>query len=262
MRIALGLEYDGTPFLGWQSQPGGRTVQDALEAALSAIAGEPIRVVCAGRTDTAVHACAQVVHFDTPVERPESAWIKGVNTHLPREIAVLWAVRVNDDFHARFSAQRRRYDYFLLNRPVRSALENARMGWFHLPLDAAAMRAGAARLIGEHDFSAFRSSECQAKSPVRTITRLDIAQRGDVLQFTLEANAFLHHMVRNIVGTLVYIGKGKHAPAWVPELLASRTRALAAPTFSPHGLYLSQIDYDARFNLPAFPPPTFPGITP
>jgi tRNA pseudouridine38-40 synthase len=260
LRIALGLEYDGTPFLGWQSQPDGRTVQDTLEAAVSAIAGEPVRVVCAGRTDTGVHACAQVVHFDTLVERPDSAWIKGVNTQLPREIAVLWAARVSGDFHARFSAQRRRYDYFLLNRPMRSALESARMGWFHLPLDILAMRAGAAHLIGERDFSAFRSSECQAKSPVRHISRLDIAQRGDVLQFTLEANGFLHHMVRNIVGTLVYIGKGKHAPDWVPELLASRTRAFAAPTFSPHGLYLSQIDYDARFNLPAFPPPTFPGI--
>ena len=262
MRIALGLEYDGTLFSGWQSQPGGRTVQDALEAAVSQIAGAPVRVVCAGRTDTGVHARAQVVHFDTLAERPDSAWVKGVNGSLPPQIAVLWAARVAGDFHARFAARRRRYDYFLLNRQVRPALEASRMGWFPLPLDIEAMRAGAAHLVGEHDFSAFRSSECQAKSPVRNLTRLDLAQRGDVLQFVLEANAFLHHMVRNIVGTLVYIGKGKHAPGWVPELIASRTRALAAPTFSPHGLYLAQIDYDARFNLPAFPPPPFFGIDP
>ena len=262
MRIALGLEYDGTAFLGWQSQPGGHTVQDALEAALGEIAGEPVRVICAGRTDTGVHARAQVVHFDTLVERPDSAWVKGVNGHLPPQIAVLWAARVADDFHARFSAGLRRYDYFLLNRPVRSALEATRMGWFHLPLDLAAMRAGAQHLIGQHDFSAFRSSECQAKSPVRNLTRLDIAQRGDVLQLTLEANAFLHHMVRNIVGTLVYIGKGKHAPAWAGELLASRSRALAAPTFSPCGLYLTQIQYDARFGLSAVAPSSFADITP
>ena len=256
MRVALGLEYDGTAFLGWQSQPGGRTVQDALEAALHLIAGEPVRVICAGRTDTGVHARAQVVHFDTLVDRPDSAWVKGVNGHLPAQIAVLWAAQVADDFHARFSAQMRRYDYFLLNRPTRSALETSRMGWFHQTLDLEAMRAGAQHLIGAHDFSAFRSSECQAKSPVRTLARLDIARRGDVFQFTLEANAFLHHMVRNIVGTLVYIGKGKHAPEWAGQLLANRTRALAAPTFSPAGLYLSQIHYAARFALPAFPPPS------
>ena len=261
MRIALGLEYDGTPFQGWQSQPGGRTVQDALEAALGAIAGEPVRVTCAGRTDTGVHARAQVVHFDTLVDRPDSAWAKGVNRHLPPQIAVLWAAKVADDFHARFAAQKRRYDYFLLNRPIRSALETSRMGWFHLPLDLETMRAGARHLTGEHDFSAFRSSECQAKSPIRTISRLDIVRRGDVFQFTLEANAFLHHMVRNIVGTLVYIGKGKHAPGWAAELLASRARALAAPTFSPCGLYLSQIDYDARFALPGFPPASLPSTT-
>ena len=253
MRIALGIEYDGTPFQGWQSQPGGRTVQDALEAALGAIAGAAVRIVCAGRTDTGVHARAQVVHFDTLAERPVSAWVKGVNGYLPPQIAVLWAAQVTDDFHARFSAQQRRYDYFLLNRPVRSALETSRMGWFHLRLDLEAMRAGARYLTGEHDFSAFRSSECQAKSPVRTISRLDVTQRGDVFQFTLEANAFLHHMVRNIVGTLVYIGKGKHAPGWAAELLATRIRTLAAPTFSACGLYLSRIDYDTRFGLPAFP---------
>lgn len=260
MRIALGLEYNGAAYCGWQTQPGGRTVQDALEHALQAIAGEPVRAVCAGRTDTGVHARAQVVHFDTMAERPDSAWVKGVNTHLPADIAVQWLARVSEQFHARFSAQARRYDYFLLNRPHRSALHAATMGWFHVPLDLEAMREAAAHLLGEHDFSAFRSAECQAKSPVRTLTRLDLSRSGDVIQFTFEANAFLHHMVRNIVGSLVYAGKGNYAPARVAELLASHTRALAAPTFSPCGLYLSQIRYDARWALPPFPPAAFPSL--
>ena len=253
MRIALGLEYDGTRYFGWQSQPGGRTVQDVLEQGIGEIAGEPVRVVCAGRTDTGVHARGQVVHFDTQVERPDSAWVKGVNTHLPSDIAVQWATRVPDAFHARFAAELRRYDYFLLNRPVRSALDATTMGWFHAPLDLTRVQKAAAHLLGEHDFSAFRSAECQAKSPVRTMRRLDISRRGDVLQFTLEANAFLHHMVRNIVGCLVYVGKGKHSPEWLAELLEQRTRALAAPTFSPCGLYLTQVHYAAVWALPTFP---------
>lgn len=260
MRIALGLEYHGAPYMGWQTQPGGRTVQDAVERAIGEIAGEPIRVVCAGRTDTGVHACAQVVHFNTLADRPDSAWVKGVNTHLPADIAVQWSVRVSDQFHARFSAEARRYDYFLLNRPVRTALQSTMLGWFHAPLDIDAMRGGAQHLIGEHDFSAFRSAECQARSPVRTVTRLDINRSGDVVQFTLEANAFLHHMVRNIIGCLVYVGKGKHPPEWLAELLAGRKRGLAAPTFSPCGLYLSQIRYDARWALPAFPHSVLPGL--
>lgn len=253
MRIALGLEYDGSSYLGWQSQPGGRTVQDTVERAIAEISGEPVRVICAGRTDTGVHARAQVVHFDTTAVRPDSAWVKGVNTHLPRDVAVQWSVRVNDEFHARFSAQIRRYDYFLLNRAVRPALESTRMGWFHAALDLGAMRDGTRHLMGEHDFSAFRSSQCQAKSPIRTLHRLDVARCGEVIQFTIEANAFLHHMVRNIVGCLVYVGKGKYPPEWVAKLLTSRTRALAAPTFSPCGLYLSGVQYDAHWALPAFP---------
>jgi tRNA pseudouridine38-40 synthase len=259
MRIALGLEYDGTRYLGWQSQPGGRTVQDVLEQAIGAIAGEPVRVACAGRTDTGVHARGQVVHFDTPADRPDGAWVKGVNTHLPSDIAVQWSARVPEAFHARFAAQSRRYDYVLLNRPVRSALDATTMGWFHAPLDLARMRAAATHLLGEHDFSAFRSAECQAKSPIRLLRRLDIHRHGDVFQFTLEANAFLHHMVRNIVGCLVYVGKGKHSPEWLAELLAQRSRALAAPTFSPCGLYLSRVHYDAGWALPAFP--TVPSLS-
>ncbi len=258
MRIALGLEYNGAAYSGWQTQPGGRTVQDTVELAVRAIAGEPVRIVCAGRTDTGVHARAQVAHFDTAAERPDSAWVKGVNTYLPPDIAVQWSTPVSAEFHARFSAQSRCYDYFLLNRPHRSALHAATLGWFHVPLDLEAMRAAAAHLLGEHDFSAFRSSECQAKSPVRTLTRLGISRSGDVIQFRFEANAFLHHMVRNMVGSLVYVGKGNHAPGWTAQLLASRARALAAPTFSPCGLYLSQIRYDARWALPPFPPAAWP----
>jgi tRNA pseudouridine38-40 synthase len=250
MRIALGLEYNGAAYQGWQSQPGGRTVQDTVEAAVREIAGESVRVICAGRTDTGVHALGQVVHFDTAAERPDGAWVKGVNTHLPSDIAVRWSARVSDGFHARFSAGQRRYDYYLINRPVRPAVHAGTVGWFHLPLDVERMRDAARVLIGEHDFSAFRSAECQAKSPVRTLTRLDITRSGDLIQFTLEANAFLHHMVRNIIGCLVYIGKGKHAEAWLGEVLAGRNRALAAPTFSPAGLYLSQVDYAVHWGLP------------
>lgn len=257
MRIALGIEYDGAPFWGWQSQPGGRTVQDVLESALEQIAGASVRVTAAGRTDTGVHAFGQVVHFDTEVDRPDSAWVKGVNSHLPAAIAVLWSARVVPDFHARFSAEARRYDYFLLNRPTRPAIHAARAGWFHMPLDVDAMRGAATHLIGKHDFSAFRSAECQAKSPVRTVASIQIDRSGDVLHFTLEANAFLHHMVRNIVGCLVYVGKGKYPPAWLGQVLAERDRALAAPTFSPHGLYLTRITYPQRFGLPDFATPNF-----
>ncbi len=257
MRIALGIEYDGAPFWGWQSQPGGRTVQDVLESALEQIAGASVRVTAAGRTDTGVHAFGQVVHFDTEVDRPDSAWVKGVNSHLPAAIAVLWSARVVPNFHARFSAEARRYDYFLLNRPTRPAIHAARAGWFHVPLDVNAMRGAATHLIGEHDFSAFRSAECQAKSPVRTVASIQIDRSGDVLHFTLEANAFLHHMVRNIVGCLVYVGKGRYPPAWLGQVLAERDRALAAPTFSPHGLYLTRITYPQCFGLPDFATPNF-----
>jgi tRNA pseudouridine38-40 synthase len=252
MRIALGIEYDGAPYSGWQTQPGGGTVQDALEAALAQIAGAPVRAVCAGRTDTGVHGLAQVAHFDTAAERPETAWVKGVNTHLPRTVVVRWAARVAPDFHARFSASGRHYEYVLLNRPVRPAAWAGRAGWFHLPLDEEAMRAGARYLLGEHDFSAFRSVQCQAASPVRELRSLSIRRHGEYLRFSLAANGFLHHMVRNIVGCLVYVGKGKYPPEKMAQILAARDRALAAPTFGPEGLYLTGIDYDPHWNLPAF----------
>ncbi len=250
MRIALGVEYDGSQFFGWQSQADGNTVQDALQAALSSIANENIAIIAAGRTDTGVHALEQVVHFDTGVERPLSAWVRGVNALLPKSIAVLWAHAVPEEFHARFSAQARSYRYLLINRPVRSAVLYGKVGWFHAPLDVERMREAAQYLLGEHDFSAFRAAECQAKSPIKNLAQLDITRQGDRIIFDLTAGAFLHHMVRNIVGCLVYVGKGKHPPQWVQQVLQGRERSLAAPTFAPDGLYLRRITYDAKWGLP------------
>jgi len=250
MRIALALEYDGNRFLGWQTQPGGGTVQDTLEAALATIAGERIQLTCAGRTDRGVHALEQVVHFEVAAQRPESAWVRGVNALLPESVAVQWSREVPAEFHARYAARARTYRYVLVNRAVRPALAARHAGWFHLPLDVAAMRAAARHLRGEHDFSAFRSAECQAKTPVRTLLGLEIEARGERIDFVLRANAFLHHMVRNIVGTLVYVGKGKHPPAWAGEVLESRERARAAPTFAAEGLYLERVEYEARWGLP------------
>jgi tRNA pseudouridine38-40 synthase len=198
-----------------------------------------------------VHARLQVAHFDTSAQRPSSAWVRGVNALLPGSVAVLWSHEVAADFHARFSARARTYRYELLNRPVRPALEARYVGWFHLPLDVEKMRSAAARLVGEHDFSAFRSSECQAKSPVRTVEQFEVTRAGETIYFVVRANAFLHHMVRNLVGTLVYIGKGKHPPEWVGELLRSKDRRKSAPTFGPEGLYLEKIDYESKWGLPA-----------
>lgn len=253
MRIALGVEYDGSRFCGWQTQPQGCAVQDAVERALAGIAGAPVSTICAGRTDAGVHALAQVVHFDTAVDRPESAWVRGTNALLPPACAVTWSREVGTEFHARYSAQARCYRYVLLNHPVRPAAEQARVGWIHVPLELEKMRSAAHALVGEHDFSAFRSAECQARSPVRRIERVDIARHGDYLVFDLRANAFLHHMVRNIVGCLVTVGKGKYPPDWVGEVLASRDRARGAPTFEAGGLYLSRVIYDERWNLPDAP---------
>jgi len=254
VRVALGVEYDGAGFFGWQVQPDRPSVQSALEQALAAIAGETTSVVCAGRTDTGVHALMQVVHFDTTVSRPLSAWVKGVNAHLPETVAVRWASQVPEDFHARFSALGRRYEYVLINRAVRPAVCSRQTGWFHLPLDLASMETAGALLIGTHDFSAFRSAECQARSPVRELRNLEISRHGDIIRFSLEANAFLHHMVRNIVGSLVYVGKGRYPPAWMAEILQSRDRGRAAPTFPPQGLYLAGVTYEAKWALPVGQP--------
>ncbi|HUF79738.1 MAG TPA: tRNA pseudouridine(38-40) synthase TruA [Burkholderiales bacterium] len=252
-RIALGVEYDGSRFCGWQTQPQRCAVQDAVELALAEVAGERICTICAGRTDAGVHALAQVVHFDTGSERPEAAWVRGVNALLPPACAVTWSHRVGHEFHARYSALARGYRYLLLNHPVRPAADQSRVGWFHLPLDLEKMRRASRLLVGEHDFSAFRSSECQARTPVRTLTRLDIDRRGDYLVLDFSANAFLHHMIRNIVGCLVYVGKGKCPPEWLGEVLAGRDRRRAAPTFDAAGLYLSKVLYDARWGLPEMP---------
>ena len=250
MRIALGVEYDGSQYFGWQSQAGGHTVQDALQAALSGIANELITIVAAGRTDTGVHAQEQVVHFNTNVARPLTAWVRGVNALLPNSIAVLWAHTVSEEFHARFSAQARSYRYLLINRSVRNAMQHGKAGWFHAPLNVEKMREAAQHLLGEHDFSALRAAECQAKSPIKNLAQLDIKKQGNAIVFDLSANAFLHHMVRNIIGCLVYVGKGKHPPQWMREVLEGRERSLAAPTFAPDGLYLRRVTYDVKWELP------------
>ena len=251
MRIALGLEYDGAAFTGWQTQPDGRGVQDALERGLAAVASQPTPTTCAGRTDTGVHALDQVVHFDTDARRPLGAWVRGVNRFLPHTMAVRWAREVPDTFHARFGAVRRTYDYWILNDPVRSPLAHARAGWVFRPLDADAMHEAAARLVGRHDFTSFRSAECQAATPVRDLSELGVSRRGRLIRVRATANAFLHHMIRNIVGTLVYVGLGRRDPPWASEVLQARDRACAAPTFSPAGLYLVRVEYDPSFRLPA-----------
>jgi len=252
VRVAIGVTYDGAPFEGWQSQPSRNTVQDRLEAALTAIAVRPLQATAAGRTDAGVHATGQVVHFDVEVERPESAWVRGANAHLPEGIAIQWAREVDVEFHARYSAASRSYAYVLYNHGVRPSVLARKVGWFHLPLDLERMRSAVRCILGEHDFSAFRSAECQAKTPVRVIERAAIDQRGDYILFEFTANAFLHHMVRNLVGCLVYVGKGAHPPEWLADVLAGCDRARAAPTFGPEGLYLTRVNYPQRWNLPAF----------
>ncbi len=250
MRLALGLQYDGSAFNGWQTQADGSGAQDVVERALALLAGVPLRTICAGRTDAGVHATYQVVHVDSPVIRPLPAWVRGVNRWLPPQVAVRWAVEVSTDFHARFSATARRYDYWLRNEPIRSPLFEQRAGWVCRPLEIAIMQQAAQDLVGRHDFSAFRSSQCQASSPVRELRELRVERHGDLIHFRFVANAFLHHMVRNLVGTLVYVGLGRQPPGWVVEVLRGGDRAAAAPTFSAAGLYLTGVEYDPRFNLP------------
>lgn len=250
VRIALGLSYLGTPYQGWQSQPTGQTVQDRLEAALTAFATSPIATLCAGRTDAGVHGLMQVVHFDTELERDAFSWVRGTNRFLPRDIAVQWAQPVPQEFHARASALARRYAYVVLEAPVRPSLESGRVGWAFRPLDGVAMRRAADRLIGEHDFSSFRASACQALTPVKQLQRIDIRRCGAYWRFDFEANAFLHHMVRNLMGCLVAIGQGLHPPEWIDSVLAARSRDAAAPTFAPDGLYFLGPRYDARWGLP------------
>lgn len=258
-RIVLGIQYDGQPWLGWQSQPHGQTVQDMLEKALQNIATHPISVSCAGRTDAGVHALEQVVHFDTDIERPINSWVRGVNAHLPKSIAVRWSKQLekNDgseqDFHSRYSARSRTYHYILYNNPVRSPLFAGRVGWVFRPLDVLKMREAAQYLIGQHDFSSFRATYCQAKSPVKEMHEITIQRQGDVLVFTFRASAFLHHMVRNIIGSLIVIGTGNQEPHWIRDVLQTRDRSIAAPTFMPDGLYLAKVEYDPKWGLPQQP---------
>jgi tRNA pseudouridine38-40 synthase len=253
-RVALGIAYDGSQWLGWQTQRGGHTVQDTLESALGRFLAQPVGTICAGRTDTGVHALGQVVHIDTGVERRKESWVRGLNALLPDSIAVQWAQAVPDDFHARFSARSRSYIYLVRNARQRSPLMHGRAGWVYHTLDLARMREAAARLVGEHDFSSFRSSQCQAASPIRKLQSLDIIQHGDYFLFTFKANAFLHHMVRNLMGALLYVGQGRQEAAWMDDLLAQRDRRRAAPTFSPEGLYLAHVEYPCGFSLPIADP--------
>jgi tRNA pseudouridine38-40 synthase len=249
MRLALALEYDGRAFCGFQSQPERCGVQDALVRALSSIAGSTVGVTPAGRTDAGVHATSQIVHFDVAVARPVTAWVRGVNTALPGAMAVLWAQPVDDAFHARFAARARHYTYLLLTRAARPGLSTGRVGWYHRPLDAQAMQAAANCLLGEHDFSSFRAAECQAKTPVKTLYLARVTTHGAFVRFDLSANAFLHHMVRNVIGALVHIGAGKRDPAWMTELLQARDRRAAPPTIASDGLYFTGADYDPKFRL-------------
>lgn len=254
MRLALGVAYRGQAYAGWQSQPGGNTVQDRLESALSQFAAVPVRTLCAGRTDAGVHGLNQVVHLDAPVEREPFSWVRGTNRYLPPDIAVQWCRVVDDDFHARNSARGRRYAYVLLESPVRPALEQGAAGWVFRPLQAEVMREAAQVLIGEHDFSSFRSAECQAASPVKELRSIEISRRGAYWRFDFDGSAFLHHMVRNIMGCLVAIGSGQRPAGWMREVLVARSRDAAAPTFSASGLYFVGPYYDAGLDLPAHTP--------
>ncbi len=243
MRYALALEYDGRSFCGFQSQPSRCGVQDALARALASIAGERIEVVAAGRTDAGVHATSQIVHFDAAATRPMTAWVRGVNTSLPTAAAVLWAQAVDDSFHARFAAQARHYSYLLMNRTQRPALCAGRVGWYHRPLDVAAMQRACARLVGEHDFSSFRAAGCQAKSPVKTLDALDVTRDGDEVRIRTSARSFLHNQVRSMVGSLKLVGEGRWGRSDLEAALAARDRGRCGPVAPPHGLYLLKVDY-------------------
>jgi tRNA pseudouridine38-40 synthase len=251
MRFACAVEYDGAGFSGWQRQAHARSVQGAVEQALSFVADHSVQVSCAGRTDAGVHATWQVVHFDTEARRSERSWLLGANANLPGDVRLLQLQPVDDRFHARFSAQTRSYRYVILNRAVQSALLRHRVAWEHRLLDEADMQQGARYLVGEHDFSSFRAVACQAKSPVRTVHRLEVGRRGDLVYLDVEANAFLHHMVRNIAGVLMTVGRGDRQADWVDEVLQHRDRARGGVTAPASGLYLVGVSYPPRHGLAA-----------
>jgi tRNA pseudouridine38-40 synthase len=250
MRVALGIEYDGTDFFGWQRLAHGPSVQTEVEAALSFVADHPVEVTCAGRTDAGVHARCQVVHFDTHAERDPRAWVLGATTRLPRAVAVLWARAMPDDFHARFSARARRYRYAILNRAIRPALDARFLAWERVSLDADAMHAAAQALVGEQDFSSFRAVSCQARHARRNVTHIEVRRESGQVIVAIEANAFLHHMVRNIVGSLLEVGRGERPAEWIAELLAARDRNVAGVTAMPQGLTFLGPRYPAEWHLP------------
>jgi len=252
-RIVLGLEYDGGGFAGWQWQTGRRTVQASVEEALSKIANHPVTAVCAGRTDAGVHALEQVVHFDTEAQRPTHAWRLGGNSHLPEDVRILWVKPAIGDFHARYSAIARFYRYVILNQPIKSALARHQVTWCYAPLDAGAMHKAAQHLVGNHDFSSFRAHGCQSKSPYRIMHFIDVYRQGDRVLMDICANAFLHHMVRNIAGVLMAIGAGKKPEDWTLALLAEKNRSLAAVTAPPDGLYLGGVLYPKDYGLLSHP---------
>lgn len=260
MRVALGIEYDGTAYNGWQRQKTGIGIQALVEEAISSVADEPVEVVCAGRTDTGVHASAQVVHFDSSAERSSRGWLLGINSGLPDDINANWAVFVDGDFHARFSATSRSYRYLILNRLVRSALYRNRAWWVYEPLDEQAMLEASGHLLGKHDFSAFRAAGCQASTPIREILSLQVSRSGDWLTVTITANAFLQHMVRNITGLLATIGKGDKELTWAKSVLESRDRKEGAVAAPPHGLTLIDVEYPADYKIPKRTDPDFPGF--
>lgn len=255
MRIAVGVEYDGSRFCGWQLQEDGvRTVQGAVESALGKVANHEVRVICAGRTDTGVHATEQVIHFDSDAARDERAWVFGANANLPKDVVLLWAKPVSDEFHARFSAIRRSYRYVIFTREVRPTFLAGRVTWHHHDLDIERMQQAGNLLLGEHDFSSYRAIACQAKSPVRTLHRLEVSRQGPFIFIDVEANAFLHHMVRNIAGVLMSIGAGEKPVEWSREVLEARDRTLGGVTAHPSGLYLTSVGYPEEFGIPQLPP--------
>lgn len=262
MRYALGVEYDGRPFFGWQTQRQEPTVQAELERALGGVANHPVSVVCAGRTDTGVHARCQVVHFDSDAERSRRSWILGANSNLPKGVCVLWLQPVSQDFHARFSAYARSYRYVILNRWIRPAIDYGLVSWQRQPLDHETMHEAAQALLGEHDFSAFRSAGCSANHPVRDVQAIEVRRDGERVTIDVTANGFLYHMVRNIVGSLMDVGLGERPVGWMRELLEGRDRTRAGVTAPPDGLYFLGVRYPEAFGLPEAPPAFPPGETP
>ncbi|VAW70789.1 tRNA pseudouridine(38-40) synthase [hydrothermal vent metagenome] len=254
MRIAMGIEYNGSHYHGWQRLTDLVSVQQALEEAVSCVANHPVTVQCAGRTDTGVHAQAQVIHFDSESLRDERSWLLGTNANLPKDISVIWAIKVDEDFHARFSATARSYRYIIVNSISRPAIFQQQCSWIHYPLDHERMQEAAQSLVGRNDFNALRASACQAKTSIRTIERINISRKQQYIFMDIKANAFLHHMVRNIIGVLIPIGSGEREIDWCQQVLQSKDRKKAGVTAPANGLFMVAVDYPPHFNIPTAPP--------